>query len=134
MPRKNSTTADQPKAAVVTLTPDQLSELVTSAIAAALAANRESSAEPSRASQSATLPPKVEADPKYLRYFEGKKEVASRLLKEKGHHYMVCRKPHSRKLMVWSELTRDAAKRRGQNPDIVLGKVVWSTYETVKVS
>ena len=101
----------------ITISTEQLSELVAQAVAAALAA--QSPAKP----EGAALPKSAAKDEKYLRYFEGKKEVALRYAAKKGEHYYVCRKPHSRKLMVWGDSTRATAKRRGQNPDETLGKV-----------
>lgn len=114
-------TDNRENAATITLTADQLSELVANAVQSALRA-----AKPEAGS---ALPKAAAKDEKYLRYFEGKKEVALRYAAKKGEHYYVCRKPHSRKLMVWGDSTRATAKRRGQNPDETLGKVVWSTYE-----
>jgi hypothetical protein len=105
---------------VVQLTAEQLSVLIQTAVQSALA-----SAKP-KARQ-----PKAEADPakaaKQEAYLQSKKEVALRKAKETGFHYHVCRKAGKRQLLVWGDQTRDSYRRQGMNPDIQLGKVVWST-------
>lgn len=102
---------------VVQLTTEQLEAVIQQAVSAALASRQPKAAKP-------VDPAKQERAEKYL---QSKKDTALRLAREKGQHYYVCRK--GRKLLVWGEETRAAAKRRGQNPDETLGTPVFNTYE-----
>lgn len=104
---------------VVQLTVEQLEAVIQQAVSAALASQPKAgkAAKP-------VDPAKQERAEKYL---QSKKDTALRLAREKGQHYYVCRK--GRKLLVWGEETRAAAKRRGQNPDETLGTPVFNTYE-----
>lgn len=102
---------------VVQLTTEQLEAVIQQAVKAALASRSPKAKAP-------VDPAKQERAEKYL---QSKKDTALRLAREKGQHYYVCRK--GRKLLVWGEETRAAAKRRGQNPDETLGTPVFNTYE-----
>lgn len=102
---------------MVTLSVEQLEELVSRAVSKAMASKPKASAE-----KAAVDPAKQERADKYL---AGKKAVALRLAKEKGVHYSVFKK--GRKLLVWSEHTEANAVRQNRPGD--LGTKVWSTYE-----
>lgn len=109
----------------ITLTADQLATLVESAVAKALAAAKQRA--PKREASPEETAKAEQKAAKQAAYMKGKQEVALRKAKETGQHYHVCRK--GRKLLVWGDETRAAARRRGVNPDETLGVSVWNTYE-----
>lgn len=100
----------------VTLSVEQLEELIAKAVSTALAAKQ---------TKSAAKPVDPAKQERAEAYLSGKKAVALRLAKEKGVHYSVYKK--GRKLLVWSEHTEANAIRQNRRGD--LGTKVWSTYE-----
>lgn len=109
----------------VTLTQAQLDLIVAAAVSAAVAAvkpKRQPKAEKATEAPTAEQSAKIERAAAYL---QAKKDVALKLLREKGIHYGVYQK--GRKLLVWSDLTHDKARREGRPESI--GKRIWSTVE-----
>ena len=114
----------------VTLSMEQLQEVIQSAVAAALAAQPKRG-RPAKA-KAAPSAEQTEKEQRKAAYLIQKQETAIRLMKEKGVHYTVFQK--GRKLYIWSDLTVDKTRRSGRSVTESLGSRVWSTSDEYSLS
>lgn len=133
-----SATTTKPKR--VSLTEDRLQSIIAAAVAAAVAglttvptAAATVPVEPEFAApkvRGASGPKGEEAMERFAKYLQSKKDVALKLLREKGVHYNVFQK--GRKLYIWSDITFDKARRSGHAGN--LGIRIWSTAQVESLS
>lgn len=123
----------------VSLTEDRLQSIIAAAVAAAVAGLTTVPTATAKPVEPEFATPKVrgasgpkgeEATERFAKYLQSKKDVALKLLREKGVHYNVFQK--GRKLYIWSDITFDKARRTGHAGN--LGNRIWSTAQVESLS
>lgn len=104
----------------VTLTLNQLDELIAKRVQAAVASL------PSPKGERKGSDP--EKDAKREAYIQSKKDVALKLMREKGVHYNLYAVSKG-KILIFSDFTVDKARRTGATAVRNLGTRLWSTIE-----
>lgn len=112
----------------VTLTQEQLDLIVAAACSRVL--GKRAPAKSAIVKDDAVVAEESEKEARRTKYVDGKKEVAIRLMKEKGVHYNLFQK--GRKVYIWSDLTFDKARRGGHAGN--LGTRIWSTANEFSLS
>ena len=120
--------SDSTQVQTVNLTVEQLDAIVQRAVTVALA-----SVPGTRKAQPLDDAAQAKLDEKSRKrneYIQRKKDTAIKLMKERGLHFNVFEK--GRKLLIFSDLTFDKARRDGRPES--LGKRIWSTANEYSLS